>query len=38
VQYAPEGAEVIDGGGNRVRQDRDDRQFAVLANGQPVSG
>jgi phytanoyl-CoA hydroxylase len=38
VQYAPDGAEVIDGSGTRVRQDREDRQFAVLAGGRPVTG
>jgi phytanoyl-CoA hydroxylase len=38
VQYAADGAEVIDESGRRVRQNRDDRQFAVLASGQPVNG
>jgi len=38
VQYAAEGAEVVDPAGLRVRQDRDDRQFRVLEGGQPVSG
>ena len=37
VQYAPDGAVVIDGLGNRVPQDRDDRQFVVLRDGQPTS-
>jgi ectoine hydroxylase-related dioxygenase (phytanoyl-CoA dioxygenase family) len=37
VQYAPEGAHVVDAFGTRTEQNRADRQFAVLANGQRIA-
>lgn len=38
VQYAPDGAEVVQPSGTRVRQDAADRQFQVLRSGAPVAG